>query len=89
MESEGSLLCSHVSPLVHILRQMNPIHNFPHYFPEVHSSIIFPSTPKSSKWCLPFWFSNQNFVCISHLSYATTYPARLILPHLMTWTAFG
>jgi len=41
----------------------------PHlYFPEIHSNIILPSTPRSSELFLPFRFSNQNFVCISYFS---------------------
>jgi hypothetical protein len=30
--------------------------------------------PSSSKWCLSFWFSNQNNVCISHLSHPCYMP---------------
>jgi len=26
------------------------------------------------KWTLPFWFSNQNFICISHLFHACYMP---------------
>jgi hypothetical protein len=35
-------------PLVHILRQMNPVQNLSHLFPDNLPDIIFPSTPKSS-----------------------------------------
>jgi hypothetical protein len=34
-------------PLVPILRQMNPAHTFPIYFPKVRSTIIFPYLPRS------------------------------------------
>jgi hypothetical protein len=46
---------------------MNPAYNLPPYFSRIHSNIIFPYTPRSSEWSLPFKFSNQNFVCISYL----------------------
>jgi len=35
----------------------------------IHSNIIFPSTSRSSDWSLPFRSSDQNFLCISHLSF--------------------
>jgi len=54
------------SPLVPILCQTNPVHNFSFYFPKIHPIIILPSMPRSSKWSLPFRFSNKKFVCISH-----------------------
>jgi len=44
-------------PLVPILSQMHPIRTFPPYFPKIHSN-IFPSTPRSSSWSLPFRFSD-------------------------------
>jgi hypothetical protein len=34
---------------------MNPAHTFPHYCHEIISNIIFPSTPTSSEWSLPFF----------------------------------
>jgi len=53
----------HNSPLlVSILRQMNPVHTFPPYFPKVHSNIMFPCTSRSSERSLSFRFSDQNFV---------------------------
>jgi len=53
----------HNSPsLVHILSQMHPVHNFPVYFHKTHFNIIFPSTPRSSEWALPFkCFSLKHF----------------------------
>jgi hypothetical protein len=36
-------------PLVPTLSQMHPVNAFPPYFPNIHSNIIFPSTPRSSK----------------------------------------
>jgi len=57
-------------PLVPIPSQMHPVHIFPPYFPKIHSNIIIPSTPWSSEWSLPFKFSKQNFVRMSHFSHA-------------------
>jgi len=66
--------CAHKNlPMVPILRQKNPVHIFPSYFPKIHSN-IFPSTLRSSDLCLPFRFSNQNFICTSHISHACYVP---------------
>jgi hypothetical protein len=35
-------------PLVPVLSQMHPVHNFPPNFPKIHSNIIFSSMPRSS-----------------------------------------
>jgi hypothetical protein len=37
------------------------------FSPKIHFSIIFPPTPRSPEWSLPFRFSDQNIVCVSHL----------------------
>jgi hypothetical protein len=39
-------------------------------FPKIHSNVVFPSTPLSSELPVSLKISNQNFVCISHTSYA-------------------
>jgi hypothetical protein len=49
---------------------MNPVRLLPPYFPEIHSNVIPPSTPRSSEWCFPCRLLRQNFVHIFHLSYA-------------------
>jgi hypothetical protein len=41
-------------PLIPVLDQMHPVHTFPPFFPKIPSNIILPSTPRSSKWSLPF-----------------------------------
>jgi hypothetical protein len=65
----------HNSPtLVPILSLMHPVHTFPPYFPNIHSNITIPSTPRSSEWSLPFRFSNQDTVRISRLSHACYMP---------------
>jgi len=62
--------CAHKSlSLIPILRQLNPVHNFPPYFPTVHSNIIFPPRPRSFEWSFPFRFSDQNFLLISPYSF--------------------
>jgi len=56
--------------MVPIMSQMNPIHTFPPYFSKFHSNIILQTMPMSSEWSLPFRFSDQNFLRISHLTHA-------------------
>jgi len=68
-----------IPPLVPILRQTNPVHNFPYYIPKIHSSIILSSMPRSSEWSLSSGFSDKNFVSISHLSH-TCYIAHASHP---------
>jgi len=66
METEVSLPWS---LLVSIPIQSHRVHTSPPYFCNIHFNIL-PSTSWSSKWFLSFWISDQNFVCISHLSHA-------------------
>jgi hypothetical protein len=51
-------------PLVPVLSQMYPVHTFPLYFPKIRFNIVFPSTPRSSKWSVYFTLSNRNLGCI-------------------------
>jgi len=46
----------------------------PSHLSKIHSDIILPHTPRFSKQSLCFRFSNQNFVCISHLCHAWYMP---------------
>jgi hypothetical protein len=54
MEAEGSLPCTQAPPLVPMPSHMHPVYTIPPYTPKIHSNIIFPSTPRSSKWSLLF-----------------------------------
>jgi hypothetical protein len=60
----------------------------PSYFFGIHSAIVLLSTPRSSRLSLPFGFSDQDFVCISHLTNVATWPAHPILD-VTTLTIFG
>jgi len=71
----------HKSPLmVPFLSQLHSVHNFTHYFPKIHSNIIFPSMSR---------FSDQNFICISCLSHACYLSHLVILFDLMILIIFG
>jgi hypothetical protein len=77
-------------PLAPILNHMNPIHTFPPYFPEISCNIIFPSTPRSAEWSLPFRFSDHNFICIliSLVCYmAVPSPPCFDNPNNILWSA--
>jgi hypothetical protein len=52
------------SQQVPILIQMHPLRIFLSYFSNIHPNVIFPSTPRSSEWSLPFRYSDQKIVCI-------------------------
>jgi hypothetical protein len=56
-------------PMVPILSKMHQLYNFPLCFLKTHTD-IFPSTPTSCEWFLPFRFTDNNFLCISHLCHA-------------------
>jgi hypothetical protein len=43
-------------------------------------SIIFPPTPRSSKWSLPYWLFNQNTVSISRMSHVSYMPRPINTP---------
>jgi hypothetical protein len=73
MEPEGPLPRSK-EPANGPYQQTDLVHTFPVYYPNIHSNIILPPTPRYSEWSLPLEFSNQNFVCISHLSRACYMP---------------
>jgi hypothetical protein len=74
MEPEGSLPRSqgpgHWSPFRARWIQSTPFHPVS----KILSNIILPSTPRSSEWSLPFMFSDEDFVLISHSSRACYVP---------------
>jgi hypothetical protein len=63
----------HKSPhLVPIMSQVNPAHIFPPHFPNIHSSVISPSTPRSSMGYFPSGFPTtlitpMRATCLDHL----------------------
>jgi len=64
MEPEGSLTCSQDPAISAYPNSDSSRPHLPSYFPEVHSIITSPSTPRSFERSLPFRLSDQNFVWI-------------------------
>jgi hypothetical protein len=50
---------------------------------------MFPSTPSSTEWTLPFRFYDRNFVCISHASNVCNMTINLSLLYLITLPKLG
>jgi len=71
MEPAGSLPCSQ-EPVIGPCPE--PDASNPHY----HLNIILPCALRFSEWCLLFKHSDQNLVCLSHLSRACymSHPSR-------------
>jgi len=67
-------------PLIPILSQMHmhAVLIILPYFPNIHSTVVFPSTPVSSEWSLPVRYSDQNFSRISYFCHAC-YKALILL----------
>jgi len=76
-------------PLVSVLCQVHPVHIFSSYFPTIHYVITFSPTPRSSEWCFPFRFSNQNILYISLLFHTCYMPAHLIALDFVIPIIFG
>lgn len=57
-----------------IQSQINSLHTLQTYIFKIHFNIFLPSKPRSSKCSLPFRFSGQNSVWISHHLYAPWIP---------------
>jgi hypothetical protein len=67
-------------PLVPILSQMHPVHNFPPCFPKIHYNFTLSSTPRSS---------DQNIVCTSISATRAKCSAHRIVLGLITLMVFG
>jgi len=76
-------------PPVPILSHINPIHTFPHYFPNMHSNIIFPSMISLPSGLFPSGHPTELLYAFLFSPMHATYPAHLILPHWMTRIIFG
>jgi hypothetical protein len=86
---EASLPCSQDPTTGPFPSQMNPVHTLPSYFPKIHSNIIFPSAPRSSKWSLPFRFPTKTLYAYLICTIRATCPAHLILLDVITLIIFG
>jgi hypothetical protein len=58
------------TPLDTILNQPNPVRPIDPYLPKVHLNVIFPPTPRSSQWSVPFGPPNQKPLNTSPLPHA-------------------
>jgi len=76
-------------PLVPVLSHMNPVHNFPPYFPKILSTVILQVTAGFSKCSSHFKFSDQNSVFISHFPMRVTFPYHVSLLDLIILVIFG
>jgi hypothetical protein len=56
----------------HILTQLNPTNT--HWLFLICLSIIIPSMPASSKWRIPFTFSDSNFMCVLYVLTCLQFP---------------
>jgi hypothetical protein len=79
MEPDGSLPCSQEPAIGPYPDPDVSIPHFPTLFPW-DPFYIFPSTPVFPEWSFPFRFSNQNTICISHLSNACYKPCSFHPP---------
>jgi hypothetical protein len=86
METEGSLPCPPLDP---ILSDPNSVHPIDPYLPKVHLNIILPLMPMSSQWSLTFGPPNQNPVKTSPLPDGCHMRRPFTLLNLNIQTIFG
>jgi hypothetical protein len=67
------------SPLVPILRYINPIHTIPSCLSKIHFNIVHPPTSWSSQWSLSFLLSHQYSKC-TVLEKPARHMYKLLLP---------
>jgi len=67
---------------------MHLVHTFQTYFHKIYSSIIFPSTHRSSEFFHPFRFSNQNLERISHVAHASYMSSHIMFLGFITLIIF-
>jgi hypothetical protein len=68
MEPKVSLRYHKIPLLDPILNRLNPVHALTPYSSNIEFNIVSPSVCRCPKWCLPFTFPIQNFVCITHVA---------------------
>jgi hypothetical protein len=76
-------------PLVPILSQMHPVHNFPPYLSKIHSNIILPSMPRSFEWSLPSCFVTNILYTFLTFPMRDTCSTHFVLRDLVTLLIFG
>jgi len=79
--TDGSLPCSQ-EPAAGPYPHMHLVHTFPPCFPKIHSNIVLPSTPVSSKLSISFRFSDPNYASISQIYHACYTPRQYHPPWL-------
>ena len=76
-------------PPVSILGQPNPVQIPTSHLLEIHSNIIYPSTPWSPRWSLSLHFPQQDPIHPLSPVIRVTCPAHLILLDFITCTMLG
>jgi hypothetical protein len=89
MEPEGSLPNSQEPTTRTSPEQDESSPEFPTYFSNNQPNIIIPSISRSTEWFLSFRFSDQDFVCISHLPIRPTWRDHLIHLHFIALKITG